>query len=29
MSANTSLAIRIAAIFDAKGLKQAEKGVEG
>jgi hypothetical protein len=29
MSANTSLAIRIAAIFDAKGLKQAEKGVKG
>jgi hypothetical protein len=28
MSANTSLAIRIAAIFDAKGLKQAEKGVK-
>jgi hypothetical protein len=27
MSANTSLAIRIAAIFDNKGLKQADKGV--
>jgi hypothetical protein len=29
MSANTSLAIRIAAIFDNKGLKQADKGVKG
>jgi hypothetical protein len=29
MSANSSLAIRIAAIFDGKGLKQAEKGVKG
>ena len=29
MSANTSLAIRIAAIFDNKGLKSAEKGVKG
>jgi hypothetical protein len=28
MSANSSLAIRIAAIFDNKGLKQAEKGVK-
>jgi hypothetical protein len=28
MSANTSLAIRIAAIFDNKGLKQADKGVK-
>ena len=28
MSANTSLAIRIAAIFDNKGLKSAEKGVK-
>lgn len=29
MSANSSLAIRIAAIFDNKGLKQADKGVKG
>lgn len=29
MSANTSLAIRIAAIFDNKGLKQADKGIKG
>jgi hypothetical protein len=29
MAANTSLAIRIAAIFDNKGLKQADKGVKG
>jgi hypothetical protein len=29
MSANTSLAIRIAAIFDNKGLKEADKGVKG
>jgi hypothetical protein len=29
MSANASLAIRIAAIFDNKGLKQADKGVKG
>jgi hypothetical protein len=29
MSANTSLAIRIAAIFDNKGIKQADKGVKG
>jgi len=29
VSANTSLAIRIAAIFDNKGLKQADKGVKG
>jgi hypothetical protein len=28
MSANTSLAIRIAAIFDNKGLKQADKGIK-
>jgi hypothetical protein len=28
MSANSNLAIRIAAIFDNKGLKQAEKGVK-
>ena len=29
MSANSSLAIRIAAIFDNKGLKQADKGIKG
>lgn len=29
MSASTSLAIRIASIFDNKGLKQADKGVKG
>jgi hypothetical protein len=29
MSANTSLAIRIAAIFDNKGIKDADKGVKG
>jgi hypothetical protein len=29
MSANSSLAIRIATIFDSKGLKGAEKGVKG
>jgi hypothetical protein len=29
MAANTSLAIRIAAVFDNKGLKQADKGVKG
>ena len=29
MAANTSLAIRIAAIFDNKGLKQADKGIKG
>jgi hypothetical protein len=29
MSANTSLAIRIAAVFDNKGLKNAEKGIKG
>jgi len=29
MAANTSLAIRIATIFDNKGLKKADKGVKG
>jgi hypothetical protein len=29
MSANSSLAIRIAAIFDNKGLKDADKGIKG
>jgi len=29
MSANTNLAIRIASIFDNKGLKNAEKGIKG
>ena len=29
MSANSSLAIRIATIFDSKGLKSADKGVKG
>ena len=29
MSANSSLAIRIAAIFDNKGIKDADKGVKG